>query len=258
MSKLVCFKIPYACSHSPMKDKTIKIGCSSYATASWQPLFFPEGLPKKDWFEYYCRHFDTYELNSTFYRFPTVKSLASWYDKAPEGFQFSIKAPKIITHIRRMENCSNELEKFYTISRQGLKDKLACVLFQLPPSFGYSPEKLESILSALDPGFNNVVEFRNESWWRQDVIDALSMSNISFCSVNYPKLPESVIKSADIGYVRMHGNPKLFYSEYTPEQIRELYESVEGQNFKQAFIYFNNTATTAGIINALQAKKAGG
>jgi uncharacterized protein YecE (DUF72 family) len=238
-----------------MKKNAVHIGCSSYATASWQPLFFPEGLPKKQWFEYYCNYFKTYELNATFYRFPTLKSLESWYDKAPEGFIFSIKIPKTITHIKRLEGCKDDIDKFYDVARAGLREKLGCVLFQLPPSFTYSPERLEAIISAMNPEFANVVEFRNESWWREDVMEILDSNNTSFCSVNYPKLPTAIIKTTQTGYVRMHGNPTLFYSEYTQEQIESLYSAVISNNFKQVYIYFNNTASTAGIINALQAKK---
>lgn len=240
-----------------MKKGDIHIGCSSYATLSWQRLFFPESLPKKQWFDYYCRHFNTYELNPTFYRFPSLKSLEAWHSKAPDGFIFSVKAPKIITHIKGLENCKEEITKFYGLIREGLKEKLGCVLFQLPPSFSYTPERLATVITAMDSDFSNVVEFRNESWWRQDVIEALSESNITFCSVNYPKLPDTVTKTTDIGYVRMHGNPKLFYSEYTQEEINVLIDSIKEQNFTQAYIYFNNTASTAGIINALQAKKIG-
>lgn len=238
-----------------MKKDTINIGCSSYATPSWQPLFYPEGLPKKQWFEFYCKHFNTYELNATFYRFPTLKSLQSWYEKTPHTFKFSIKAPKTITHIKRFADCNEEIEKFYSVIREGLKEKIACVLFQLPPSFTYSSERLKAIVTSVNPNFNNVVEFRHESWWRQDVIENLSENNVIFCTVNYPKLPTSVIKTTKTGYVRMHGNPKLFYSEYTPEDIEALYKDIKAQNFESSFIYFNNTASTAGIINALQAKK---
>lgn len=238
-----------------MKKSAIHIGCSSYATTSWQPLFFPEGLPRKQWFEYYCKFFDTYELNSTFYRFPTVKSLQAWYDKTPDNFIFSIKVPKTITHIKRLENCKEEIEQFYNIAREGLKDKLGCVLFQLPPSFSYIHERLEMLIAACNTEFTNIVEFRNESWWQQDVMEILGNNNITFCSVNYPKLPTAVVKTTQTGYVRIHGNPMLFYSEYTQEQIENLYKDLLSQNFKQAYIYFNNTASTAGIINALQAKK---
>ncbi|MFL9844836.1 DUF72 domain-containing protein [Flavobacterium rhizosphaerae] len=237
-----------------MKETNLHTGCSSYATQSWQPVFYPEGLPKKQWFEYYCKYFDTYELNATFYRFPTVKSLQSWYHKTPQAFTFSIKVPKTITHIKRLVDCNEEIEKFYATAREGLKDKLGCVLFQLPPSFSYTPERLDAVIMATNPDFNNVVEFRNESWWNEGVIKRLADNNITFCSVNYPKLPTTVIKTTQTGYVRMHGNPKLFYAEYTQQQIETLYEDIMSQNFKQTYLYFNNTASSAAIINALQVK----
>ncbi|MCO6149435.1 DUF72 domain-containing protein [Flavobacterium sp. NRK1] len=77
-----------------MKNSNIHIGCSSYTTTLWQPLFFPEGLPRKQWFGYYCKFFNTYELNATFYRFPTIKTLQNWYDKTPNEFIFSVKMNK--------------------------------------------------------------------------------------------------------------------------------------------------------------------
>jgi len=234
-------------------ENIINIGCSSYATKSWQPLFFPEGLPTKDWFEYYCRHFNTYELNSTFYRFPRLKTLQGWYEKAPDNFIFSIKVPKVITHIKRLEDCAGEIEKFYNVAKEGLKTKLGCILFQLTPSFTYSEECLETVIKSVDPEFNNVVEFRHHSWWRQDVMEAFKEKSITFCSVDYPKLPSEVIKTSSIAYIRMHGNPKLFYSEYTTDQIKSFLDQVNDRGFKQAYIYFNNTASTAGIINAVQA-----
>lgn len=239
-------------------EKRINIGCSSYNTRSWQPVFYPEGLLPKHWFEFYCRNFSTYELNSTFYRFPTLKSLESWHDKAPEGFIFSIKVPKTITHIRRLENCAEEISKFYDVASKGLKTKLGCVLFQMPPSFSYSAERLEAVTAIINPEFSNVFEFRHDSWWRQDVMEQLGRYNITFCSVDYPKLPNEIIKTAPIGYIRMHGNPKLFYSEYTREQIESIYARIQGHDFDQAYVYFNNTASAAGIINALQAKELTG
>lgn len=238
-----------------MDKNKLHIGCSSYATSSWRPLFYPQKLPKRLWFDYYCQHFKTYELNSTFYRFPTVESLLSWYGKTPDDFIFSIKVPKIITHIKRLKDCKEEIEEFYSVAEKGLKNKLACILWQLPPSFTFSPERLELVIHAMKPGFKNVVEFRNESWWREDVMNELSKNNITFCNVNYPGLPAEIRQNTEIGYVRMHGNPELFHSEYSEKDIEALYRDINNQGFKEAYVYFNNTASTAGIINALQFAK---
>lgn len=238
-----------------MKKEKLYIGCSSYATLSWKSLFYPEELPKNKWFDYYCQHFNTYELNSTFYRFPTIKTLLNWYNKTPEDFMFSVKAPKLITHIHKFENCKEEIAKFYTICHEGLQDKLGCVLFQLPPSFSYTTAKLELIINSLDTGLKNVVEFRNKSWWREDVFRTFMKNNITFCSVSYPGLPTTILQTSKVGYVRMHGNPKLFYSKYDTEAINNLQKETTNKNFEEVFIYFNNTASTAGIINALELKE---
>ncbi len=234
-----------------MNKDNLHIGCSSYATPSWKTLFYPDGLPKKKWFDCYAKHFKTYELNSTFYRFPTMQSLQSWYDKVDDNFKFSIKVPKVITHLKRLQNCDKEIEDFYLATDEGLKNKLACILWQLPPSFSFSSERLESALRVMNPNFKNVVEFRHESWWRDDVFKQLRKNNITFCNVNYPHLPTSIQQTTAIGYIRMHGNPQLFYSQYTEEEVETLYRDVYNAGFEEAYIYFNNTASTAAIINAL-------
>lgn len=241
-----------------MKGDKLYIGCSSYATPSWKTLFYPNVLPKRMWFDYYSKHFNTYEFNGTFYRFPTMQNLLSWSGGVPDDFRFSIKVPKIITHIKRLEQCKQEIEEFYLISKEGFKNKLACFLWQLPPSFSYNDNRLELVVRAMNPDFKNVVEFRHESWWRDEVITKLSENDITFCNVNYPHLPTAIQQTTPIGYIRMHGNPRLFYSEYTKEEVETLYHQVNLVGFKEIFIYFNNTASTAAIINALQLKAIAG
>ena len=236
--------------------KFINIGCSSYQNAQWKGIFYPEDMPARQWFGFYCRHFNTYEINATFYKFPTLRIMQNWYNKAPESFIYAVKAPKQITHIKKFIDCQEDIDRFYAICREGLSDKLGCILFQLPPSFNYSEERLDLIINSLNPDFKNVVEFRNESWWRQDVCDALTKSGITFCNVNYPKLPTVIIATTNIGYVRLHGNPRLFYSEYTVGMLQELYNDIlSKKKFSEVFVYFNNTASSAAIINAQEFKK---
>ncbi|RZJ74879.1 MAG: DUF72 domain-containing protein [Flavobacterium sp.] len=238
-----------------MKNKEIYIGCSSYNTASWQKLFYPEDIPRSKWFEYYCKHFNTYELNSTFYKFPTVRILQNWYKKAPEGFLYSAKVPKIITHIKRLADCQDEINEFYSVLREGLADKLGCVLFQLPPSFSYTPERLDLVINAVNTEFSNAVEFRNESWWIPEVFDTLTANNITFCSVNYPKIPTELVETIPLVYLRLHGNPRLFYSEYSSEEIKNYAEAIKKAKADKCFVYFNNTADTGAIINAQEMKE---
>lgn len=235
-----------------MRNQDIHIGCSSYYNHLWTEIFYPKDIGRDKRFDYYCLHFNTYELNSTFYKFPTVKSLQTWYNKAPENFTFSLKVPKQITHTKRLAECERELNDFYAACREGLADKLGCILFQLPPSFSFTEERLELVMNSVNPEFDNVVEFRHESWWRQEVYSALANSNINFCSVNYPKLPNQVIKTNAIGYFRFHGNPQLFYSLYNVEELQSVLQQFTEQDFDKAYVYFNNTASSAAIINALK------
>lgn len=234
-----------------MKTKIIP-GCSSFNERYWQDVFYPEDLPRKDWFTYYCRHFDTYEMNGTFYRFPTSKALANWYDKSPKGFQFSVKMYKTVTHLKKFVDCEREIAEFYAVCRNNLKEKLACVLFQLPRSFSYSEDNLELLLESLDYSFTNVVEFRNAGWWRNNVFKAFAEHGIIFCTVSYPNLPEGLVKTASEGYVRLHGVPKLFYSGYGENYLSALKDDIGSIGWDKAFIYFNNTASTEGILDALE------
>jgi uncharacterized protein YecE (DUF72 family) len=238
--------------------KNIHIGCSSYYNSRWKGVFYPEEMPSKQWFYFYCQYFNTYEINATFYKAPTIRTLTTWYNKAPEVFTYAVKAPKQITHIKKFVDCKEDITQFYDICREGLKDKLGLILFQLPPSFSYTEERLDLILSSLNPDFRNVVEFRNESWWHDDVYASLAKNNITFCTVNYPKLPTKVVDTTQTGYVRLHGNPQLFYSEYSEDELRMLYSDIVSQdNFNEVYVYFNNTASSAAIINAQQFERLG-
>jgi uncharacterized protein YecE (DUF72 family) len=239
-----------------MSRPVIYIGTSGFYNKAWVGIFYPEGMPGKEWFSFYCKHFNTFEINATFYKFPTLRIMQNWYDRAPEGFMYAVKAPKVITHLKRFGNCETEIAQFYSVCREGLAEKLGPVLFQLPPSFSYSEERLNMILEALSPDFNNVVEFRNSSWWREDVYSALAAKGITFCSVSYPGLPEDIIANTSTGYVRLHGSEKLFYSQYSPEYISALADKITIQSgLSKAFVFFNNTASTAGIISANQFKE---
>lgn len=234
-----------------MDSGNIHIGCSSFNESYWKGIFYPEDLPRTKWFGFYAENFLTYEMNGTFYKFPTLKIMQNWYARSPEGYLFSVKAPKIITHFKKFTDCGKELADFYTVCREGLQEKLACVLFQLPPSFAYDDEKLKRITNALDPEFRNVIEFRHESWWNETVYKALSDSDIVFCNVSYPDLPESIVKTTKTCYFRFHGNRKLFYSGYSGGELENIRQQISTGGFKQAFVYFNNTASIEGIRNAM-------
>lgn len=234
-----------------MKNE-ILIGCSSYNNRYWKGIFYPDNLTYSKWFEFYSQYFSTYEFNGSFYKFPTLRILTNWYNKAPENFLFSVKAPKEITHIKQFSDCENLISEFYNVCENGLKEKLACVLFQFPPSYYFTSERLKQIISNLDLKFKNVIEFRHKTWWNQEVWDAFMENNITFCSVSHPQLPQTIFTDFPLVYIRLHGVPNMFYSSYSVEELLQIKTAT---NLKSGFIYFNNTASEAGILNALEMKR---
>jgi len=231
------------------------IGCSGFHYKEWKDIFYPEGLAQKKWFDYYTTRFDTIESNVTFYRYPRLEFLQNWYNKSPGHFLFSVKAPRFITHYRRFVDSGQQLQLFYGTIKEGLKEKLGPVLFQLPPDLVYTEEKMQQIIQALDSSFLNAIECRHASWWNKKVYSTFKKNKICFCSHSYPKLPDDVIQSGDSIYYRFHGVPKLYYSAYSKKFLKEIVDTIRETSAKTVFIYFNNTAAVGAIENAEYIKK---
>lgn len=228
------------------------IGCSGFSYKEWKGEFYPKGLAQKDWLGYYAEHFNTLELNVTFYRFPTLVLLQNFYRKVPGDFSFSAKVPRTVTHLKKFTGTHGLMQDFYTLLQQGLGEKLGCVLFQLPPSTVYSEEALEGLISHTNPGFKNAVEFRHQSWWRDDVKTILAANNISFCGVSFPANPfDGAVLNTPVCYYRFHGVPVLFHSRYDEAFVEKIYNEInDDKRVTEAWIYFNNTASGAAIENA--------
>lgn len=232
------------------------IGCSGFSYKTWKHLFYPDKLPSTKWFEFYCEHFKTVELNVTFYRFPNASTFTGWYKRSPADFTFSVKAPRLITHFKQLINCKEQLTEFYATCKKGLKKKLGPVLFQFPPRFKYTEERLQRITDNLDPAYINVVEFRHQSWWNEEVYTRLKKHGIIFCSMSHPQLPDDVAGKGPIVYYRFHGVPDLYFSLYSDEAIKRIADSIAAvKGVKRAYCYFNNDVNTAAIQNAKWLRK---
>lgn len=227
-----------------------RIGCSGFYYKEWKEIFYPAGLPQKQWFEYYCQHFNTIEINSSFYRQPSAKSFSTWYDNSPKDFLFTIKAPRTITHYSKFVAAESLINDFYQVTQKGLREKLGCVLFQLPPSLPYTKERLTLILKSLQKDFNNVIEPRHTSWWNPEVFQELKEHQVIFSGISYPSdLPEEVIQDTDPVYYRFHGKPILYKSKYSTDQLINFINQV-GSEHQQIFVYFNNTWGDSALINS--------
>lgn len=236
-----------------IKNPSLKwrIGCSGFHYKEWKNIFYPPLLPQKNWFGFYAKHFDTLELNNTFYQFPKLASLQKWFNESPDDFIFSLKVPRAITHYKKFVGTEQLLQDFYSVTREGLGAKLGAVLFQLPPQTHYTEQVLDTIIAAVDPSFSNAIEFRHSSWWRKEVYNRLGQNNISFCGSSHPKLPGNIIINNKMVYYRFHGVPDLFHSQYDPDILQQQADFVMAEKaVTDAFFYFNNTAGPAAIANA--------
>jgi len=239
-----------------MRDKKWYIGCSGFHYKEWKNSFYPEGLPQRKWFDFYCSKFNTIELNVTFYRFPRVEFLKNWFDKSPDDFIFSVKVPRLITHYKRLNDCERLLNDFYTTCSEGLGKKLGAVLFQFPSLFNYTEKNVALLAGAVQKGFTNVAEFRDKSWWNDEAYKTLNKCGVSFCGISHPSLPETPIVNTKTVYYRFHGVPKLYYSGYDQRTLNKIITALSAnKNWKNAFIYFNNTAAVSAIENALWVKQ---
>jgi uncharacterized protein YecE (DUF72 family) len=233
------------------KEIDWNIGCSGFYYKEWKGNFYPAGVPAAKWFSLYCHHFNSLESNVTFYRMPDVKTLLKWYDESPPDFSFSVKVPRLITHFKKFENIDKDLMSFYGLVSQGLKNKLACVLFQFPPSFSFNEERLKAIIGSLSNNFINVVEFRDSGWWQQDIFDQLQQHNIVFCNISHPKYEDAFVPTSPVSYFRFHGAPDLYKSDYSEHYLDTIITSIKAnKKSNSAFLYFNNTMSGAAIKNA--------
>jgi uncharacterized protein YecE (DUF72 family) len=215
------------------------LGCSGFYYNHWKGLFYPDKLSKTQWLQYYTTKFNTVEVNSTFYRFPTEKLLQGWYNKTPADFKFTVKANRLITHTHKFHNTQETTSRFYQTTKT-LKEKLACVLFQLPPFVHKNIELLQTIADQMDFEVVNVLEFRHESWWCSEVYDFLRQKGLVFCSVSSSDLPEDLIKTANAVYVRFHGKNGWYQGDYPEKALQEWAQKIQSAEAKQVYCYFNN------------------
>jgi uncharacterized protein YecE (DUF72 family) len=180
----------------------IWIGTSGYNYPEWRGSFYPEKWPASKMLGYYAERFQTVEINATFYRMPTEKSVRSWADGTPSPFKLTLKAPRRITHDQRLRDCADALRAFCHAAGT-LGDKLGVLLFQLPPNFKIDVERFDAFLTELPPGARAAFEFRHPSWFDEPVYAMLRARNLALCIADSEKLSTPVESTADYGYLRL-------------------------------------------------------
>ena len=260
--KMHAARLAYEKLHSPTpllgpapQETQYHIGCSGWLYWHWLGKFYPEGMPPSGWFRHYMDRFRTVELNAPFYAWPTVATVAGWRKHiARRKFIYTVKVCELITHVKRFTGTRRMVKDFGLIADL-LGPHMGCLLFQLPPSYHYSPARLKSILSQLDPQRRNVVEFRHASWWRENVYAAFREHGAIFCSCSAPRLPDELVKTADDIYVRFHGKQRWYRHDYSKEELALWAERIRRSKARHAWIYFNNDFQAYAIKNARQLQR---
>lgn len=245
-------------SVNPVKSRPLPqhcIGCSGWYYWHWKGRFYPESIPGSRWFEHYASRFNTVELNAPFYSWPTLAAVKTWIRQAGRrNFIYTIKVCELITHVKRFAGTATLVKDFGHVADL-LGPRFGCFLFQLPPSFHYTPVRLASILRQLDPRRRNVVEFRHRTWWNQEVYRAFSDAGVIFCSCSGPRLPDELVKTADEIYVRFHGLKRWYRHDYSKEELAVWAERIHQSGASRVWAYFNNDRDCYAIKNARELRR---
>jgi uncharacterized protein YecE (DUF72 family) len=244
----------------------IHLGSSGFSYKDWVGPFYPKGLAQREWLAFYARAFDTLEVNMTFYRPPVEKTLAGWAERTPDGFLFSVKAFRGLTHERAAPDFAGFVLGLRPLVEAG---KLACVLAQFPQSFHPTPAN-QQYLARLREGLGElpaVVEFRDAAWATAETYAQLRALRLGFVCVDEPRLkgllPPLAVATAPVAYVRFHGRNarqwyqhehawQRYYYDYTREELAEWVPRLRAldEAAAQTLVYFNNAWQGLGLANA--------
>lgn len=235
----------------------IRIGTSGFVYKHWRGVYYPEKMPQKDWFGRYAEDFDTVELNNTFYRLPSDKTLEHWRKAAPTGFLFTFKASRYITHIKRLLDPQQTLAKFLAGVRL-TGEHLGPLLFQLPPRWQADPERLDHFLQALPRDLMSVIEFRDSSWYVKEIKKMLVRHGVNFCIHDHGAAPSPTWVTGPAVYLRFHGpGENAYQGSYPSAFLKEKAGEIRSwaREGKSVFAYFNNDWEGQAVRNALELKK---
>ncbi|MGM0666980.1 MAG: DUF72 domain-containing protein [Bacteroidota bacterium] len=231
------------------------MGCSGFHYSDWKGKFYPEDIKKESWLEYYSQHFNSVEINNTFYKIPEKDTLKSWLEQTPPDFSFSLKGSRYITHMKKLKDCKTHVKKFYKAIKP-LEEKLGAVLWQLPGNLHRNDEKIEAFCKELDKTYTNVIEFRHISWFKREIYDLLSSYGVTVCSLSAPgDLLETLEVSSGKVYLRFHGKEEWYRYRYSEKELGQWSDKINKSGAAVAYVYFNNDYKAYAVENAIKMKE---
>jgi uncharacterized protein YecE (DUF72 family) len=233
----------------------VRVGCSGWNYAHWRNgVFYPPRCPPRRWLRFYSEHFDTVEVNTTFYRLPKTSSVVRWVEETPEEFTFAVKVSRYITHIKRLVDVAQHLPLLYGRIEPLLRSpKLGPFLWQLPPNFACDLDRLAAALEALDDGHRHAFEFRHPSWFRNEVYELLREHHVALVIGDRPEVHafQTHELTADFTLVRFHSGGRGRNGNYSHRELDEWARRLRRwSRTTEVFAYFNNDWEGYAIENA--------
>jgi uncharacterized protein YecE (DUF72 family) len=232
--------------------KPVRIGCSGWNYPHWRERVYPRGVPPSRWLEHYARWFDTVEVNSTFYRLASRDAVATWVEQTPEDFVFAVKASRYLTHMKRLTDLDQGIERFYErIEPLVGTPKLGPVLWQLPENFHRDDDRLAAALGVLPDG-RHTFEFRHPSWFVPEVYALLREHDVALTIGDTPKRPfQSYEMTASWTFLRLHHGARGRRGNYSHAELRTWQRRIaQWRRRVEVYAYFNNDWEGFAVRNA--------
>ncbi|MFI0357604.1 DUF72 domain-containing protein [Actinomadura sp. 9N407] len=226
----------------------VLVGTSGWQYADWREVLYPDGLPQRLWLERYGESFATVENNGAFYRLPKRETFESWRERTPDGFVMAVKASRFLTHIKRLKEPAEPVERLMGVAR-GLGDKLGPILLQLPPTLQVDPVRLAECLALFPTDVRVAVEPRHISWWTDETREVLERHRAALCWADRLGRPVTPLwRTADWTYLRFHEGAARPWPRYGKRAL-ETWARLIGDD---AYVYFNNDPGGAAVRNAFE------
>jgi uncharacterized protein YecE (DUF72 family) len=230
----------------------VYIGTSGWYYKQWHATFYPDGLSKPKLLPYYASQFPTVEINASFYKLLTQKTVADWTRKVPDDFVFAIKGSRFITHMKKLTEVGPGLEKFFD-SIHGFQKKLGPILWQLPPNLRKDLTRLDEFLELLPRKYGHAVEFRHTSWVDDEVFALLQKHQAAHVWLSSLAMPMNFTVTAPFIFLRFHGLQGGYNHDYTRAELQPWADQLNAQarRGQTAFAFFNNDGNTRAPQNAV-------
>ena len=240
-----------------MTLRPVRVGCSGWNYADWRGRVYPPGCPPRRWLAHYATLFDTVEVNATFYRLARPEAVARWLEQTPDGFLFTVKASRYLTHMKRLTDMERGVERLYAgIAPLVRSPRIGPVLWQLPERFRRDDERLGYALERLPPG-RHCFEFRHPSWFCPEVYGLLHTHGVALVIGHDPRrpLPEAPL-TADWTLIRFHHGARGRRGNYSGSELREWAARIADlRSEAEVLAYFNNDWEAFAVRNGLRLKR---